>query len=165
MVRNGDSVNRSRSSFFRMQGDDFGDEDLPSTSSDHKSAGVTHVAIRTAGKSLTFRDGLIDELAKLVDLEGFDEGKEALGRLRAAMDELERSRTEMYGTEMAAGTGPGEVYSMMAAIERRTAKVERGLDGLSKDALEIVSSALVEVDIIEKEKTSGGTDDAPCDHK
>lgn len=43
-------------------------------------------------------------------------------------------------------TGPGDIYSMMLAIEQQTCRVERRLETLSSEALRIVSSALVKVE-------------------
>jgi hypothetical protein len=121
------------------------------------ATGLPVISIPVANPSLR-----VDELAlaRLVD-QGFEEGHEALGRLRAALELLERREHECAtghsndaeGSEGSEGTmgtmgatGPGDIYSMMLAIEQQTCRVERRLETLSSEALRIVSSALVKVE-------------------
>ena len=140
-------------------------QDPPQSSSEGALTDATTLStICAPTASQAFR---VDELAlaRLVD-QGFEKGHQALGRLRAALELLERSEKEcrtdvstsmeamegMEGMEgKASANRPGDVYSMMLAIERQTDRVERRLETLSSEALRIVSSALVEVD--------GGIDD------
>lgn len=123
-------------------------ESLPSSSAD-----VPDTANPTG---LAFRGDLVDDLARRIP-DDFWEGREALDRLGHALEELARSTggnaacleasVSTASAASVASAGPSELYAMMVAIERRAARVERALEGLSEDALEIVSSALIHVDV------------------
>lgn len=148
------SGDRRDARLFKLRRMDLDAQDPPQSSSEATLADAT--GSPTTSAPISGQKFRVDELAlaRLVD-EGFEEGHQALSRLRAALELLERSE-RACGTEntngmdgsggAAAATGPGDVYSMMVAIERQTGRVERQLDRLSSEALHIVSSALVEVD-------------------
>ena len=144
---------------------DLGDQDTPLGPHSPPGPTLAHATRSSTtsapSTSLGFR---VDELAlaRLVD-DGFEEGQEALGRLRSALELLERREMDCSTDEAALESAPGDVYSMMLAIERQTARVERGLGTLSCEALRIVSSAIVEVDG-GAVGGLGGIDDRVSDH-
>jgi len=92
-----------------------------------------------------FRRSYVDHLRSSIS-EEFEEGQEALDRLKEKIERLEASiqaREDSLGGEgTGAGAGAGDIYPMMTAIEQQAARVEQRVENLSAEALAIVSSAL-----------------------